>query len=77
VAGEAFAVLGCEGFARVDLIVDSAGECWLLEVNTVPGLTELSLFPDAARAAGIDFPELCERLVRHAVERHEARVGPE
>jgi D-alanine-D-alanine ligase len=76
VAGAAFGVLGCEGFARVDLIVDTAGECWLLEVNTVPGLTEVSLLPDAARAAGIDFPELCERLVRHAVERHRARVGP-
>ena len=76
VAGEAFGVLGCEGFARIDLIVDAAGECWLLEVNTVPGLTEVSLLPDAARAAGIDFPELCERLVRHGVERHRARTGP-
>jgi len=76
VSGEAFQALGCEGFARVDLIVDAAGECWLLEVNTVPGLTELSLFPDAAKAAGIDFPELCERLVRHGVERRRARVGP-
>ena len=76
VAGEAFGVLGCEGFARIDLIVDAAGECWLLEVNTVPGLTEVSLLPDAARAAGIDFPELCERLVRHGVERHQARIGP-
>jgi len=61
-----FRTLRCEGMARVDLIVDAQGTPWVLEVNTVPGLTELSLLPDAARAAGIDFDELCERLVRHA-----------
>jgi D-alanine-D-alanine ligase len=52
--------------ARVDIIVDEAGTPWVLEVNTIPGLTALSLFPDAARAAGIDFDELCDRLVGHA-----------
>ena len=62
----AFRTLRCEGMARVDLIVDSEGVPWVLEVNTVPGLTELSLLPDAARAAGISFDELCDRLVHHA-----------
>ncbi len=62
--------------ARVDIIVDDAGTPWLLEVNTVPGLTELSLLPDAARAAGIPFDELCQRLVDHAVRRHHRHVGP-
>ena len=62
----AFRTLRCEGMARVDLIVDDAEVPWVLEVNTVPGMTSLSLFPDAARAAGIDFDELCDRLVRHA-----------
>lgn len=76
VAERAFTLLGCEGLARVDEIVDGAGECWLLEVNTVPGLTELSLFPDAARAAGIEFPELCERLLLHGVRRRSQEVGP-
>src|SRR6266567_2791875 len=75
-AGRAFTVLGCSGMGRVDIIVDAGGMPWLLEVNTVPGLTELSLLPDAARAAGIGFDELCERLVDHAVGRHERRVGP-
>lgn len=75
-AGQAFQVLGCSGMARVDIIVDADGTPWLLEVNTVPGLTALSLLPDAARAAGIDFAELCRRLVEHAVMRHELRVGP-
>ncbi len=73
---EAFRVLGCEGMARIDFIVDAGGEPWILEVNTVPGMTELSLLPDAARAAGIEFPDLCDRLVRHAVERAVGTVGP-
>jgi D-alanine-D-alanine ligase len=72
----AFIELGCAGMARVDIIVDADGTPWVLEVNTVPGLTELSLLPDAARAAGIAFDDLCQRLVDHAVGRHERRVGP-
>jgi D-alanine-D-alanine ligase len=75
-AGDAFTLLGCAGMARVDIIVDTKGTPWLLEVNTVPGLTELSLLPDAARAAGIAFDELCQRLVDHAVGRHHHHVGP-
>jgi D-alanine-D-alanine ligase len=75
-ARRAFIELGCAGMARVDIIVDANGTPWVLEVNTVPGLTELSLLPDAARAAGIAFDELCQRLVDHAVGRHERRVGP-
>jgi D-alanine-D-alanine ligase len=75
-AGRAFTLLGCSGMARVDVIVDSAGVPWVLEVNTVPGLTAVSLLPDAARAAGIEFNQLCRRLVEHAVGRHQRRVGP-
>jgi D-alanine-D-alanine ligase len=75
-AARAFRALGCEGMARVDFIVDRDCVPWLLEVNTVPGLTELSLLPDAARASGVSFPELCERLIAHGVDRHRQRVGP-
>jgi D-alanine-D-alanine ligase len=75
-ARRAFIELGCAGMARVDIIVDSRDTPWVLEVNTVPGLTELSLLPDAARAAGIAFDELCQRLVDHAVGHHERQVGP-
>jgi D-alanine-D-alanine ligase len=75
-AGRAFRLLGCAGMARVDMIVDADGAPWLLEVNTVPGLTELSLLPDAARAAGIAFDEMCQRLVDHAIQRHRHHVGP-
>ncbi|HXM57652.1 MAG TPA: D-alanine--D-alanine ligase [Candidatus Dormibacteraeota bacterium] len=75
-SGRAFRALGCEGMARVDFIVERDCTPWLLEVNTVPGLTALSLLPDAARAAGIEFPDLCERLVRHGIERRARHVGP-
>lgn len=75
-AARAFTELGCSGMARVDIIVDASGTPWLLEVNTVPGLTELSLLPDAARAAGISFEQLCDRLINHAVGRHQHHVGP-
>ena len=75
-AARAFTELGCSGMARVDIIVDASGKPWVLEVNTVPGLTELSLLPDAARAAGISFDVLCQRLVDHAVGRHKRHVGP-
>ena len=76
VAARAFTELGCTGMGRVDIIVDAGGTPWVLEVNTVPGLTELSLLPDAARAAGIAFDELCQRLVDHAVGRHRRHIGP-
>ena len=75
-AARAFTELGCAGMARVDIIVDAGGTPWVLEVNTVPGLTALSLLPDAARAAGIAFDELCQRLVDHAIGRHQHHIGP-
>jgi D-alanine-D-alanine ligase len=53
----------------VDVIVDDGGAPWVLEVNAIPGLTELSLLPDAARAAGISFSEMCQGLVDAAVAR--------
>ena len=74
-AARAFTELGCSGMARVDIIVDTMGTPWVLEVNTVPGLTALSLLPDAARAAGISFDELCQRLVDHAIRRHQRHIG--
>ncbi len=60
--------LGCRGMSRSDLIVTAEGECLLLETNTIPGMTTTSLLPDAARAAGIEFPDLCLRLVELAME---------
>ncbi len=57
-------------FSRVDFIVDEANEPWCLEANALPGLTAQSLLPRAAAAAGIPFPELCERIVRLALSRY-------
>jgi len=65
---EAHRLLGCRGMSRSDTIVTAEGEVFLLEVNTIPGMTATSLLPDAARAAGIEFPQLCERLVQLAME---------
>jgi D-alanine-D-alanine ligase len=60
--------LGCRGFSRVDLIVTPEGEPYVLEVNTIPGMTGTSLFPEAAKAAGVDFPDLIEQLVLQALD---------
>jgi D-alanine-D-alanine ligase len=60
-------LLGCRGISRADTIVAEDGSVWLLEVNTIPGMTKTSLVPDAARAAGIEFPELCRMLIEFAL----------
>jgi D-alanine-D-alanine ligase len=61
---EVFALLGCSGFARVDLMLDSdQGELFVLEADTIPGLTETSLLPQAAEAAGMPFDALVERIL--------------
>jgi D-alanine-D-alanine ligase len=65
---EVYRLLGCSGFARVDLMLESSGEeLYVLEANTVPGLTETSLLPQAAEAAGIGFDELVGRILGAAV----------
>jgi D-alanine-D-alanine ligase len=65
-AKQAFTVLGCRGWGRVDVLLDADGTPYLLEINTAPGMTDHSLVPMAARAAGIDFPELCLRVLELA-----------
>ena len=65
-AVQAHRLIGARGLSRVDTICEASGEVWILEVNTLPGLTELSLYPDAARAAGLDFKALVARLVEEA-----------
>ena len=62
----AFDLIGCTGWGRVDVMVDAAGDPYLLEVNTIPGMTDHSLVPMAARARGIEFDELCLRILESA-----------
>lgn len=66
-ARSVFELLGCSGLARVDFIVSHNGPV-VLEVNTIPGMTDVSLYPDAARAAGIPFGDLCLKLLELAQE---------
>ena len=62
-------VLGCEGVSRTDLIQDKDGKFWVLETNTLPGMTSTSLLPDAARVKGISFEELCKQMVFEALDK--------
>ena len=62
----AFTLAGCSGWGRVDLMLDGAGEPWLLEINTSPGMTGHSLVPMAARAAGLSYEDLCLRILEGA-----------
>lgn len=66
----AFSLLGCEGFGRVDLRLSDEGSPFFLEINTIPGMTDTSLVPMAARAVGIQFPELVERICRLGLDRN-------
>lgn len=67
-------ILGLRDFSRVDLIADQKGRPYILEANTIPGFTELSLLPKAAGEAGISFDELCLRLVRMAWRRRNGKT---
>lgn len=67
---QAFRLIGCAGWGRLDLMLDGENRPWFLEVNTVPGMTDHSLVPMAARARGIDFDDLVLRILAAArVER--------
>ena len=54
--------LGLRTYSRVDILLDKQDQAFVLEINTIPGMTDSSLLPEAAKAAGIDFPRLCERI---------------
>lgn len=59
-------VVGCEGVARVDIRIRPDGACFVLEINTIPGMTETSLIPKAARVTGLSFDDVCERIMASA-----------
>ncbi len=68
IALRAFRAVGASGWGRVDFMVDGEGQPWIMEVNTVPGMTSHSLVPMAARAAGMDFPDLVWRILADTLE---------
>lgn len=63
----AHSALGCSSFSRVDMIMDNHGKIFVLEVNTIPGMTERSLLPKAAAAVGLRFSELCVKILEHSL----------
>ncbi len=67
-AKKAFVATGCCGISRVDVIVGDDGVPYVIEINTAPGMTEMSLVPDAAAHAGISYPQLVTRLIEYAIE---------
>ena len=64
-----YTVIGATGLARVDFILTDSGESLCLEVNTVPGMTDLSLAPMAAKAAGIEYDELISMILESTLTR--------
>jgi len=66
---KAYQALKCKGMGRVDLRINSAGEAYVLEVNTIPGMTETSLLPQAAEVVGIDFDQLVVKILENALEK--------
>jgi D-alanine-D-alanine ligase len=69
-AAEVFALAGCSGLARCDFFVEPSGEVLVNEINTMPGFTETSVYAKLWEASGIPYPDLCDRLVQLAMERH-------
>jgi D-alanine-D-alanine ligase len=67
--------VGCAGLARVDFFVEAGDRVLVNELNTLPGMTPTSAFPKLWAAAGVPWPEVCDRLLGWALERHRAERG--
>lgn len=68
----AHTALNCEGYSRSDFIVTPKNEIYILELNTLPGMTETSLLPQAAKVAGIEFPELLDKIIHNGLKNYYA-----
>ncbi|SEE39459.1 D-alanine--D-alanine ligase [Rhizobiales bacterium GAS188] len=68
-AARAFRALGCEGMARIDFFLREDGKVLINEVNTLPGFTAISMYPKVLEASGVSYPDLVDRLIRHALKR--------
>lgn len=74
IAARAFRALGCDGMARVDFFVTPEGRILLNEVNTIPGFTNISMYPKAMAASGVSYPEILDRLVEHGLARARRQI---
>ena len=74
IARDSYLAIGCDGMARVDFFLDRQERIWLSEINTIPGFTDMSMFPRMWDAAELPFPQLITRLVDLAMDRHEQRT---
>ena len=74
-AEKAFSACGCRDYARIDFMISEAGDPFLLEINTLPGMKETSLLPMCAQCAGLDFAALVREMVSPAVERFRSCTG--
>jgi D-alanine-D-alanine ligase len=72
-AKRAHAALRCHGYSRVDMMLDNDGDLWVLEVNTLPGMTDHSLLPKMAAAEEIGFDELVQELIDVSMEKRRKR----
>ncbi len=70
---KAYKVLDCAGMARVDFLVQRNGKIFLNEINTLPGFTSISMYPKMWEASGVSYPELLDKLIGFAIERHQAK----
>lgn len=68
-AKRAFTALGCEGMARVDFFLCADGRIFINEINTIPGFTDISMYPKVFAESGVAYPKLIDRLIRHALKR--------
>ncbi len=75
-AARLFAACGCRDFARADVILEPDGQCYFLEINTMPGMTETSLMPKSASCVGLNFAQLVQRMVAPALQRAHAGNTP-
>jgi len=74
IAVKTYKVLRCSGFARMEIILDRKNRPFVLDVNTIPGLTKVSLLPDAAKFKGISFTQLCEKILNLGQEKWKKKI---
>lgn len=67
-AVQAYQTIGCKGNSRIDFIIDKCGVPYLIEINTIPGMTETSLVPDSVKHSSITLPQFVDKMVQLAIE---------